>query len=148
MTVWSQILSPQSLVLGYLIFPKKTVWYVWHFDLHELCPHLCSIIHSIGQAAPASHLIRVEGNNLSQYVDDPVTGRQSVFVPYEAPQVGASSATACYIDREGIVHCIRFLIGTSLDSDLNFDLQWMHKIFLIITHFMKLYWWGWFRYYC
>lgn len=40
-----------------------------------------------GQTAPASHLIRVEGSNLCQYVDDPVTGRQSVLVPFEAPQV-------------------------------------------------------------
>ncbi|KAI1892553.1 hypothetical protein AGOR_G00134770 [Albula goreensis] len=49
-----------------------------------------------GQAAPASHLIRVEGNNLSQYVDDPVTGRQSVMVPYEAPQVGTEFTTVLY----------------------------------------------------
>uniref|UniRef100_A0A6Q2ZG98 Tumor protein p73 n=1 Tax=Esox lucius TaxID=8010 RepID=A0A6Q2ZG98_ESOLU len=49
-----------------------------------------------GQTAPASHLIRVEGNNLSQYVDDPVTGRQSVMLPYENPQVGTEFTTILY----------------------------------------------------
>uniref|UniRef100_A0A8C5H080 Cellular tumor antigen p53 n=1 Tax=Gouania willdenowi TaxID=441366 RepID=A0A8C5H080_GOUWI len=66
-------------------------------EVVKRCPN-----HELGrdfndsQAAPASHLIRVEGNNLSQYVDDPVTGRQSVYVPYEAPQVGTEFTTILY----------------------------------------------------
>ncbi|KAG2459637.1 P73 protein, partial [Polypterus senegalus] len=57
-------------------------------EVVKRCPN-----HELGrdfndsQVAPASHLIRVEGNNLCQYIDDPVTGRQSVIVPYESPQV-------------------------------------------------------------
>ncbi|XP_073675746.1 tumor protein p73 isoform X2 [Garra rufa] len=66
-------------------------------EVVKRCPN-----HELGrdfnesQAAPASHLIRVEGNNLSQYVDDPVTGRQSVLVPYESPQVGTEFTTILY----------------------------------------------------
>ncbi|XP_030639384.1 tumor protein p73 isoform X3 [Chanos chanos] len=66
-------------------------------EVVKRCPN-----HELGrdfndsQAAPASHLIRVEGNNLCQYVDDPVTGRQSVLVPYESPQVGTEFTTILY----------------------------------------------------
>lgn len=67
---------------------QLTVWRSFFNGL--LHPHLSFIIFPSGQVAPASHLIRVEGNNLCQYVDDPVTGRQSVFTPYESPQVGTS----------------------------------------------------------
>ncbi|KAK6307924.1 hypothetical protein J4Q44_G00211950 [Coregonus suidteri] len=66
-------------------------------EVVKRCPN-----HELGrdfndsQVAPASHLIRVEGNNLSQYVDDPVTGRQSVMLPYENPQVGTEFTTILY----------------------------------------------------
>uniref|UniRef100_A0A671NSH5 Cellular tumor antigen p53 n=1 Tax=Sinocyclocheilus anshuiensis TaxID=1608454 RepID=A0A671NSH5_9TELE len=66
-------------------------------EVVKRCPN-----HELGrdfnesQTAPASHLIRVEGNNLCQYVDDPVTGRQSALAPYEAPQVGTESTTILY----------------------------------------------------
>uniref|UniRef100_H3BII1 Cellular tumor antigen p53 n=2 Tax=Latimeria TaxID=7896 RepID=H3BII1_LATCH len=66
-------------------------------EVVKRCPN-----HELGrdfndsQSAPASHLIRVEGNNLAQYVDDPVSGRQSVFVPYEPPQVGTEFTTILY----------------------------------------------------
>ncbi|KAG3281981.1 tumor protein p73, transcript variant X2 [Ictidomys tridecemlineatus] len=66
-------------------------------DIVKRCPnHELGRDFNEGQSAPASHLIRVEGNSLSQYVDDPVTGRQSVVVPYEPPQVGTEFTTILY----------------------------------------------------
>ncbi|MGH0167701.1 UNVERIFIED_CONTAM: hypothetical protein FKN15_053020 [Acipenser sinensis] len=45
---------------------------------------------------PPGHLIRIEGNQLAQYVEDQRTRRQSVLVPYESPQLGSECTTVLY----------------------------------------------------
>ncbi|XP_039344730.1 tumor protein 63 isoform X2 [Mauremys reevesii] len=66
-------------------------------EVVKRCPnHELSREFNEGQIAPPSHLIRVEGNSHAQYVEDPITGRQSVLVPYEPPQVGTEFTTVLY----------------------------------------------------
>ncbi|TWW57489.1 Tumor protein 63 [Takifugu flavidus] len=66
-------------------------------EVVKRCPnHELSREFNDGQMAPPSHLIRVEGNNHAQYVEDTITGRQSVLVPYEPPQVGTEFTTILY----------------------------------------------------
>lgn len=63
-------------------------------EVVKRCPH-----HEREQgddSAPASHLIRVEGNSQAQYVEDPKSGRHSVCLPYEEPQVGSECTTVLY----------------------------------------------------
>lgn len=60
-------------------------------------------------------------------MDDPVTGRQSVLVPYEAPQVVAPSATVNYRD----MHCVRLVIRLVTLNKMNFGLEYIYKIFEI-----------------
>ncbi|KAI1882874.1 hypothetical protein AGOR_G00239400 [Albula goreensis] len=66
-------------------------------EVVKRCPnHELSREFNEGQIAPPSHLIRVEGNSHAQYVEDSITGRQSVLVPYEPPQVGTEFTTILY----------------------------------------------------
>ncbi|KAJ8390380.1 hypothetical protein AAFF_G00107740 [Aldrovandia affinis] len=66
-------------------------------EVVKRCPnHELSREFNEGQIAPPSHLIRVEGNSHAQYMEDSITGRQSVLVPYEPPQVGTEFTTILY----------------------------------------------------
>uniref|UniRef100_A0A8B9T7M2 Tumor protein 63 (p63) n=1 Tax=Anas platyrhynchos TaxID=8839 RepID=A0A8B9T7M2_ANAPL len=76
---------PQGAVIRAMPVYKKAEHVT---EVVKRCPnHELSREFNEGQIAPPSHLIRVEGNSHAQYVEDPITGRQSVLVPYEPPQV-------------------------------------------------------------
>ncbi|MGH0155178.1 UNVERIFIED_CONTAM: hypothetical protein FKN15_035104 [Acipenser sinensis] len=85
---------PQGAVIRAMPVYKKAEHVT---EVVKRCPnHELSREFNDGQVAPPSHLIRVEGNNHAQYVEDPITGRQSVLVPYEPPQVGTEFTTILY----------------------------------------------------
>nr|KAF6476654.1 tumor protein p63 [Rousettus aegyptiacus] len=85
---------PQGAVIRAMPVYKKAEHVT---EVVKRCPnHELSREFNEGQVAPPSHLIRVEGNSHAQYVEDPITGRQSVLVPYEPPQVGTEFTTVLY----------------------------------------------------
>ncbi|XP_064194398.1 tumor protein 63-like isoform X1 [Anguilla rostrata] len=85
---------PQGAVIRAMPVYKKAEHVT---EVVKRCPnHELSREFNEGQIAPPSHLIRVEGNSHAQYVEDSITGRQSVLVPYEPPQVGTEFTTILY----------------------------------------------------
>ncbi|MGH0169089.1 UNVERIFIED_CONTAM: hypothetical protein FKN15_055958 [Acipenser sinensis] len=60
------------------------------------CPHHERTPENNEGPVPPGHLIRIEGNQLAQYVEDQRTRRQSVLVPYESPQLGSECTTVLY----------------------------------------------------
>ncbi|XP_024229536.1 cellular tumor antigen p53 isoform X4 [Oncorhynchus tshawytscha] len=57
------------------------------------CPHHQSASDNNEGVVHRSHLIRVEGNQWAQYLEDGNTKRQSVLLPYEPPQLGSETTT-------------------------------------------------------
>ncbi|KAK6292151.1 hypothetical protein J4Q44_G00379360 [Coregonus suidteri] len=57
------------------------------------CPHHQSTSDNNEGVAHRSHLIRVEGSQRAQYLEDSNTKRQSVLLPYEPPQLGSEATT-------------------------------------------------------
>ncbi|XP_028977436.1 tumor protein 63 isoform X6 [Esox lucius] len=85
---------PQGAVIRAMPVYKKAEHVT---EVVKRCPnHELSREFNDGQIAPPSHLIRVEGNSHAQYLEDSITGRQSVLVPYEPPQVGTEFTTILY----------------------------------------------------
>ncbi|XP_029522880.1 cellular tumor antigen p53-like isoform X4 [Oncorhynchus nerka] len=57
------------------------------------CPHHQSASDNNEGVVHRSHLIRVEGSQWAQYLEDGNTKRQSVLLPYEPPQLGSETTT-------------------------------------------------------
>lgn len=62
-------------------------------DVVLRCPHHQNIAENNEGVAHRSHLIRIEGTQRAAYLEDAVTKRQSVIVPYERPQLGSEATT-------------------------------------------------------
>ncbi|MEQ2205276.1 hypothetical protein XENOCAPTIV_007520, partial [Xenoophorus captivus] len=101
---------PQAAVIRAMPVYKKAEHVT---EVVKRCPnHELSREFNDGQIAPPSHLIRVEGNSHAQYVEDTITGRQSVLVPYEPPQLTAKfpKASRCPPSRSEDLQTRRFFV--------------------------------------
>ncbi|XP_075434097.1 cellular tumor antigen p53 [Ascaphus truei] len=75
---------PSGTVLRATAVYKKSEYVA---EVVKRCPHHERSAEPGDDSAPRSHLIRVEGNSQAQYVEDRTSGRHSVCVLYERPQV-------------------------------------------------------------
>ncbi|XP_056156040.1 cellular tumor antigen p53 [Lampris incognitus] len=77
---------PQGVLLRATAIYKKTEHVA---DVVRRCPHH----QNKDSVEHCSHLIRLEGTQRANYLEDPHTKRHSVLVPYEPPQLGSDITT-------------------------------------------------------